>query len=62
MRVRSGWFNKLFDSTKFLLKRHPGDLIYTGTPSGVGPIRGADVTRAEIKSIEQMEVKVHDYS
>ena len=56
MRVRSGWFNKLFGSTKFLLKRHPGDLIYTGTPSGVGWIRAADVTRAEIESIEQMEV------
>ena len=40
----------------------PGDLIYTGTPSGVGPIRGGDVIRAEIESIGAMEVKVRNYS
>ena len=41
---------------------YPGDLIYTGTPSGVGPIRGGDVIRAEIESIGAMEVKVRNYS
>ena len=41
---------------------YPGDLIYTGTPSGVGPIRGGDVIRAEIESIGAMEVKVRDFS
>ena len=41
---------------------YPGDLIYTGTPSGVGPIRGGDVIRAEIESIGAMEVKVRNHS
>ena len=41
---------------------YPGDLIYTGTPSGVGPIRGGDVIYAEIESIGAMEVKVRNYS
>ena len=41
---------------------YPGDLIYTGTPSGVGPIRGGDVIRAEIESIGAMEVKVRNFS
>ena len=41
---------------------YPGDLIYTGTPSGVGPIRGGDAIRAEIESIGAIEVKVRNYS
>lgn len=41
---------------------YPGDLIYTGTPSGVGPIRGGDIIRAEIESIGAMEVKVRNFS
>lgn len=41
---------------------YPGDLIYTGTPSGVGPIRSGDVIRAEIESIGAMEVKVRNFS
>ena len=41
---------------------YPGDLIYTGTPSGVGPISGGDVIRAEIETIGAMEVKVRNFS
>ena len=62
MRVRRGWFNKLSSSTKFLLKLHPGDLIYTAMPSDVDPICGGDVIRAEIELIGAMEVKVRNYS
>ena len=40
---------------------YPGDLIYTGTPSGVGPIRGGDAIRAEIELIGAIEVKVRNY-
>jgi 2-keto-4-pentenoate hydratase/2-oxohepta-3-ene-1,7-dioic acid hydratase in catechol pathway len=38
---------------------YPGDLIYTGTPSGVGPIRPDDRLHAEIAGIGAMEVRVH---
>ena len=36
----------------------PGDVIYTGTPDGVGPIVAGDTIRAAISSIGAMEVRV----
>lgn len=36
----------------------PGDLIYTGTPAGVGPIRAGDRLRAEGRGIGVMDVAV----
>ncbi len=37
---------------------HPGDIIMTGTPEGVGPVVAGDVIRVEIEGIGAMEVKV----
>jgi 2-keto-4-pentenoate hydratase/2-oxohepta-3-ene-1,7-dioic acid hydratase in catechol pathway len=37
---------------------YPGDLIYTGTPSGVGPIRPGDVILARSAQLGDMRVKV----
>src|SRR5690606_17162790 len=37
---------------------HPGDVIYTGTPEGVGPVRPGDVIAAEFDTIGRMEVAV----
>jgi 2-keto-4-pentenoate hydratase/2-oxohepta-3-ene-1,7-dioic acid hydratase in catechol pathway len=37
---------------------HPGDVIMTGTPEGVGPVRPGDVMRCEIEGIGVMEVAV----
>jgi len=37
---------------------HPGDVIFTGTPEGVGPIRAGDVITASIDRIGTMEVEV----
>jgi fumarylpyruvate hydrolase len=34
----------------------PGDLIFTGTPAGVGPIRAGQRVRAEIAGLEVLEV------
>jgi 2,4-diketo-3-deoxy-L-fuconate hydrolase len=39
----------------------PGDMIFTGTPSGVGPIQGGDVILAAIDRIGHMQVGVRDY-
>jgi 2,4-diketo-3-deoxy-L-fuconate hydrolase len=36
----------------------PGDVIYTGTPAGVGPIAPGDLLTATIEKIGQMEVRV----
>ncbi len=44
-------------STIFTLER--GDLIYTGTPEGVGPVAHGDVLHAEIESIGSLTVRVH---
>ena len=35
---------------------HPGDLIYTGTPEGVGPVQPGDVMDCEIEGIGRMRV------
>lgn len=40
----------------------PGDMIFTGTPAGVGPIKGGDVMLAEIDGIGRMQVAVRDYA
>jgi 2,4-didehydro-3-deoxy-L-rhamnonate hydrolase len=40
---------------------YPGDLIYTGTPSGVGPIRPGDVIDADIESIGAIQVRVRAF-
>jgi 2,4-diketo-3-deoxy-L-fuconate hydrolase len=37
---------------------HPGDVYYTGTPAGVGPVRPGDVITLECEAIGRMDVKV----
>lgn len=37
---------------------HPGDIYYTGTPAGVGPVRPGDVITLECEAIGRMDVKV----
>jgi 2-keto-4-pentenoate hydratase/2-oxohepta-3-ene-1,7-dioic acid hydratase in catechol pathway len=39
----------------------PGDMIFTGTPAGVGPIQGGDVIAAAIDGIGRMDVRVRDH-
>jgi 2,4-didehydro-3-deoxy-L-rhamnonate hydrolase len=37
---------------------HPGDVILTGTPQGVGPVKPGDTMQARIDRIGAMQVKV----
>ena len=37
---------------------HPGDVLMTGTPAGVGPVKPGDVIEAEIERIGRMRVAV----
>jgi len=37
---------------------HPGDVIMTGTPEGVGPVKPGDVMHCEIEQIGAMDVAV----
>ena len=39
----------------------PGDMIFTGTPAGVGPIADGDVIAAEVDAIGRMQVTVRNY-
>ena len=36
----------------------PGDLIYTGTPEGVGPVARGDVLQAEVQGLAPLHVRV----
>ncbi|MEM1092996.1 MAG: fumarylacetoacetate hydrolase family protein [Bacteroidota bacterium] len=36
----------------------PGDLIYTGTPEGVGPVKAGDTLRAEVSGLPGLDVSV----
>jgi 2,4-diketo-3-deoxy-L-fuconate hydrolase len=49
-----------YTSTFAMLK--PGDMIFTGTPAGVGPIQHSDMILAEIDGIGHMQVAVRDYA
>ncbi|NYE23922.1 fumarylacetoacetate hydrolase family protein [Pigmentiphaga litoralis] len=37
---------------------HPGDVIMTGTPEGVGPVKPGDLIEASVQSIGSIEVRV----
>jgi acylpyruvate hydrolase len=36
----------------------PGDLIFTGTPEGIGPVRSGDVLEAELEAVGSLRVGV----
>ncbi len=40
---------------------YPGDVIFTGAPAGVGPVKPGDILTAECAAIGPMEVKIHAY-
>jgi len=40
---------------------HPGDVLFTGTPAGVGPIRPGDRLRAAGEGLGAMEVDVREF-
>jgi fumarylpyruvate hydrolase len=41
-----------------LFELHPGDLIFTGTPDGVGPVVRGDEVLAEIDGLEPLRIKL----
>lgn len=43
-----------------LYRLEPGDLIYTGTPAGVGPVRPGDVLIATIDGLETLTITIGD--
>jgi 2-keto-4-pentenoate hydratase/2-oxohepta-3-ene-1,7-dioic acid hydratase in catechol pathway len=45
-----------------IMTLEPGDLIATGTPAGVGPLREGDVVEVEIPGVGTLSNPVHDGS
>lgn len=41
-----------------LVALRPGDLVFTGTPAGVGPVRPGDVLQAEIEGLAPLTVRI----
>jgi fumarylpyruvate hydrolase len=41
-----------------LVELQPGDLIYTGTPDGVGPLVAGDVVTAGIEGLDELEFRI----
>ena len=39
---------------------HPGDVLLTGTPEGVGPVKNGDLMIAEVEKVGRMEVRVRN--
>jgi 2-keto-4-pentenoate hydratase/2-oxohepta-3-ene-1,7-dioic acid hydratase in catechol pathway len=49
---------KLIEFASSFYTLEPGDLIYTGTPAGVGPVKSGDTIDAEVDGIGTMSVQV----
>ena len=42
-----------------LFELHAGDIIFTGTPSGVGPVKPGDQLHAAIKRVGELSLQVY---
>jgi 2-keto-4-pentenoate hydratase/2-oxohepta-3-ene-1,7-dioic acid hydratase in catechol pathway len=51
---------RLIEYASSFYRLHPGDLIFTGTPAGVGPVVAGDVMTCTIDKLGTMQVKVHE--
>lgn len=49
---------RLIEYASAMYTLHPGDVIMTGTPAGVGPVAAGDVLDAYVAGIGSMEVRI----
>jgi 2-keto-4-pentenoate hydratase/2-oxohepta-3-ene-1,7-dioic acid hydratase in catechol pathway len=49
---------KLIEYASSFYTLYPGDLIFTGTPEGVGPVKPGDVLHAEIEKVGGFDIRV----
>jgi 2-keto-4-pentenoate hydratase/2-oxohepta-3-ene-1,7-dioic acid hydratase in catechol pathway len=50
----------LVEFVTFVMTLEPGDIISTGTPEGIGPIKAGDVVRVRIEGVGELENTVED--
>jgi len=49
---------RLIEYASSMYTLYPGDIIMTGTPAGVGPVKPGDVLTAEIEAIGRFDIRV----
>ena len=49
---------RLIEYASSMYTLHPGDVILTGTPAGVGPVHPGDVLTARVEGIGSAEIRV----
>lgn len=49
---------RLIEYASSMYTLYPGDVIMTGTPAGVGPVKPGDVLTAQIESIGSFEIRI----
>jgi 2-keto-4-pentenoate hydratase/2-oxohepta-3-ene-1,7-dioic acid hydratase in catechol pathway len=76
LRIRNNGEIKQDSNTRYLLRDiehlivwaadwytlYPGDVIYTGTPEGVAPVKAGDVLDCEVEKVGSMRVAVRAYA
>jgi 2-keto-4-pentenoate hydratase/2-oxohepta-3-ene-1,7-dioic acid hydratase in catechol pathway len=50
--------HRLIEYATSMYTLYPGDLIFSGTPEGVGPVKPGDVLTAEIERIGRFDVRI----
>jgi 2-keto-4-pentenoate hydratase/2-oxohepta-3-ene-1,7-dioic acid hydratase in catechol pathway len=51
---------KLIEYATSMYTLYPGDLIFSGTPEGVGPVKPGDLITAEIERVGRFDIRVAD--
>ena len=49
---------KLIEYASSFYTLHPGDIIFTGTPEGVGPVKPGDVLSCEIELVGKADIRI----
>ena len=52
--------HKLIEYATSMYTLYPGDLIFSGTPEGVGPVKPGDLISAEIERVGRFDIRVAD--
>lgn len=53
---------RLIEYASSFMTLYPGDVIMTGTPEGVGPVKAGDVMHARVEGVGEMSVPVRAHS
>jgi len=51
---------RLIEYATSMYTLYPGDLIFSGTPEGVGPVKPGDVITAEIERVGRFDIRIAD--